>query len=107
MTDKILLINESDAKSIASDLFTFGTIIGGYWLNHTYVGGDGWLSAFLFFAAFMWCVNRGSGMVKRMNPIEARDFLNDKYPVKATPTPSAPQGAPTLPLKLNPQETPT
>jgi hypothetical protein len=85
---KVLIINESDAKSVLSDLFTFGVLMLCFWLNYKYVGGDAWLSAFLFFGAFIWAINRSTKLAKRMNPIEARDYLNAMYP-PAPETPSA------------------
>ncbi len=72
---KILLINESDGKSMISDIFTFGILIGSFWFNFEYLGNGLILQFVLGVCFFVMAAARGSRKVRRMTLSEVREYL--------------------------------
>lgn len=84
MADKIILLKESVLKSWLRDSFTLALLAGLPWLNHTYLGGSGWIYAAIAFAWFVSIVSRASGMRAKntMTPEQVRAWLDENHPVE-------------------------
>ena len=84
---KVVLVNESNAKSIISDSYTFGMLLLIFWLNYKFLG-DSVIIKILISILFVGVVySRGSKKIKRMNKKEALEYLtknNDNRPETIT-----------------------
>ena len=77
---KIFLINESDTKSVISDISTFGCLVGAFWFNHEFLGDGVILQIVLGLAFFIVAAGRGSAKVKRMSRSEAQAYFSVAKP---------------------------
>lgn len=63
--DKITkLVYESKFHSFFNDLTTFGFLLGSYWLNHEYIGGEFFVKLTLFFMFFMFLTSKCIGVLE-------------------------------------------
>ena len=68
-------VNESDAKSVLSDLVTFGLLFAGFYLNYQFIGNSVILQLVLGFSFFALAIGRANKSVKRMTRQQAKDYL--------------------------------
>lgn len=73
---KILIVNESDSKSIASDIFTFVCLLGAFWINYEHLGNGLVLQITLAICFFVAAAGKGSRKIRRMKPKEAKAYLD-------------------------------
>jgi uncharacterized RDD family membrane protein YckC len=57
MSEKVTVVIESVVASWLRDFGTFGAIGGAFYINHVFMDGNPWLSAFLLFAACVGVVS--------------------------------------------------
>ena len=76
---KLFIINESASHSIISDIFTFGCVFAGFFVNYKFLGDSSILQVFLVILFLMATHYRGSREIKRMSPREALKYLSKKY----------------------------
>ncbi|MGI9408431.1 MAG: hypothetical protein ACR2OV_00050 [Hyphomicrobiaceae bacterium] len=72
----VIVINESNTKSIVSDIFSFTALLGAFWINHQFLGDGIILQIVLavIFLAMSWA--RGAKkVIKRMTVSEARQYF--------------------------------
>ncbi len=83
MEFKVLLINESTAKSIVTDTYTFACFIGCLFLNYYFLGDSTVLQIFIC-AMLLLLVSRsrGKGKTKKMTPNEALEYLKGEEHAK-------------------------
>lgn len=78
---KVIVVNESDAKSIVSDVGSFGALVGAFWVNHAFLG-DGIILQIVLAIIFLtvsWA--RGAKkIIKRMSVSEAREYFCGEKP---------------------------
>ena len=74
---KVLVCTEKTAlQSIISDVFTFGCLFGGFFINYHYLGNSAVLKIFLVVLIIMVLAKINSTTVKKMNPDKALEYLN-------------------------------
>lgn len=52
--EKIVFVKETTPGSIVSDVFTFGMIVGSFWFNYKFIGGNDALDILLFIVFFLF-----------------------------------------------------
>ena len=72
---KIIVINESDGKSILSDAFTFGCIVGAFWVNYEFLGDGIVLQIVMGIAFLVVSTGKGSRKIRHMTADEAREYF--------------------------------
>jgi len=74
---RVLVVNEKTAlDSILSDVFTFGSLFGGFFLNHYFLGGSIVLHI-MFAVMFLILISSHYGKkIKTMNCEEALEYLS-------------------------------
>ena len=73
---KIIVVNESTFQSIASDIFSFGTLIGAFWVNYQFLGDGIILQLVLAFVFIIMSMARGARKtIRRMNVEQAREYF--------------------------------
>jgi len=76
---KILIINESTSQSIISDIWSGGIIFAGFFVNFYCLGNSVILQVLWGVIALMVVRAKGSPKIKRMAPLEALEYLTEKY----------------------------
>lgn len=84
MEFKVLVINESTAKSIITDTYTFACFIGCLFLNHYFLGSAAVLEVFICSILILSVWARGKKLRKEMTPAEALKYLTDNKAVEQT-----------------------
>jgi len=74
---KVLLVRESFFQSIFSDVFSLGSLLTAFYLNHKYIGGSIVLQIVLAVLFFMLGYNRGSKRIKTMSVKEAKEYFKN------------------------------
>ena len=75
---KVLIINESDAKSFISDLFTYVSLIACFFFNYNFLG-DSTIITLLISSCFIIGIwGRLNKKLKRMTSDEALKYLLEK-----------------------------
>lgn len=64
--DEMIILSESNAKSIISDLVTFGFLIGSFWFNNQFLGNGIILQIVLGILFYIILASRSAGKVKRL-----------------------------------------
>jgi len=76
---EVLIVKEKTAfQSIISDVFTFGCLFGGFFINYHYLGNSAILKLFIVATSlfvFYLISRRRSKSVLKMTPPEALEFL--------------------------------
>ena len=75
---KVLVINESDAKSFISVLFTYGCLIACFFVNYNFLGNSIIITLLISVCFFMGILGRCTKKIKKMNPDEALKYLQEK-----------------------------
>jgi len=55
-----IYFRESAWQSFLSDLSTFGFLLGSFWVNYTFIGNNGFVSAILLIMLLMFIISKGS-----------------------------------------------
>ena len=50
--EKIVIVRETTISSVLQDIFTFGLLVGSFWFNYQFIGGNDALDILLFFMFF-------------------------------------------------------
>ena len=72
---KTIIVNESDGKSILSDIFTFGCLVAAFWANHEYLGDGVVLQIVLGISFFIATLAKASRSIRYMTHEEARKYF--------------------------------
>ncbi len=75
---EFLIAYQTSAGSIIADLFTFGVLFGGFWLNYKYMGNGVILQLVMGVCFFVCAAARGNKKVKRLNIEDAIRYLEAK-----------------------------
>lgn len=76
---KVLFVDEKTAlQSIISDLFTFGCLFGGFFLNQFFFDGSIIMQLFLCIMILFLLSGRHNKKIIKMSPSQALEFLNKK-----------------------------
>lgn len=75
---KVLVTNVSNAESIISDIFTFGCLIGCFFVNYNFLGNSTVITILISACFFVEILVRSSKKVKRMSPDEAIEYLLER-----------------------------
>jgi hypothetical protein len=77
----VVVINESDTKSVVSDVVSFGLLVGSFWVNHAFLG-DGIILQLVLAVIFLaMSFARGAKkVIKRMTVAEARQYFCKECP---------------------------
>ena len=75
---EFLLGYQTAAQSIVADLWTFGTLLGGFWLNYKYMGNGVILQLVMGFCFFISAAARGNKKVIRLSLEDAIKYLEAK-----------------------------
>ena len=73
---KIIVVNESDGKSILSDIFSFGALLVSFWITHKFIGGSIVLQIVLAVTFFVVLSTRAQ--TRQMTKDEALEYLTGK-----------------------------
>lgn len=71
--EKIVYIRETTVGSIASDIATFGIIIGSFWFNYKFIDGNNWLDVLLFLTFFLFAMGKAGNYRKLAELNKAED----------------------------------
>lgn len=55
-----IYLRESAWQSFISDLSTFGFLLGSFWVNYTFIGNNGFVSAILLIMLLMFIISKSS-----------------------------------------------
>jgi hypothetical protein len=72
---KILIVNEGNAKSIITDIFTFGCLLGSFFINYQFLGNSTLITLLICVLFFMEMFQQNTKKIKRMTPREAYEYL--------------------------------
>ena len=61
---EFLYLQESAIRSVLTDLFTFGIVFSGFFLNRIYFGNKWYLDIFIMFCLFVSAFHNASGRTK-------------------------------------------
>lgn len=56
--EKIIVIKETTLSSIINDIVTFSVLLGAFWFNYKFIGGNDALDALLFIVFFIHAATR-------------------------------------------------
>lgn len=62
--EKIVYVKENTFGSMMSDTFTFGCIVGSFWFNYRFIGGNDALDALLFLVFFLFAIGKAANYRK-------------------------------------------
>jgi len=85
MEFKVLVINESTAKSIITDTYTFACFIGCLFLNHYFLGSSAVLEIFICAILILYVWARGKRLIRKMTPDEALEYLTNNKSLDTDP----------------------
>lgn len=71
--EKIVFVRETTFESYLADFFTFASIVGSFWFNYTYIGGNDALDILLFICFFLFALGRAKDLVRLRNDLEDKD----------------------------------
>ncbi len=80
MEFKVLVINESTAKSIITDTYTFGCFIGCLFLNYHFLGNSTVVT--IFICTMLILITAVRSKTKKMTPDEALEYLKGEEHAK-------------------------
>ncbi len=75
---KVLVINESNAKSFISDLFTYICLMACFFVNYNFLGNSTVITLLISVCFFMGIWGRCTKTIKKMNPDEALKYLKER-----------------------------
>ena len=75
---KVLVINESNAKSFISDLFTCVCLIACFFVNYNFLGNSTVITLLISVCFIMGIWGRCTKTIKKMNPDEALKYLQER-----------------------------
>ena len=62
---KIVIVRESNFDSYVADFFTFVSIVGSFWFNYRFIGGNDALDILLFVCFFIFAVGRSKDIKRQ------------------------------------------
>lgn len=68
--EKIVFLKETTLGSIVNDVFTFSTIVGSFWFNYKFIGGNDALDILLFLVFFMFGIGKAANYKKMKQLID-------------------------------------
>jgi hypothetical protein len=68
--EKIVYLKETTPGSIVSDVVTFGCIVGSFWFNYRFIGGNDILDVLLFIVFFLFSLGK-AGNYRKLRELES------------------------------------
>lgn len=75
---KVLVINESNAKSFISDLFTYAGLMACFFINYNFLGNSTIIILLISICFFLGIWGRAAKKIKKMTPDEAFEYLKER-----------------------------
>lgn len=75
---KVLVINESNAKSFISDLFTYVCLMACFFVNYNFLGNSTIITLLISGCFVIGVLGRSTKQTKRMTPDEALKYLQER-----------------------------
>ena len=80
---KVLIVTEKTATaSIISDIFTFGCLFGGFFINHYLLGSSTLLNVFVCALVIIIIGGESNDSIVKMTPDEALSYLDEQETIK-------------------------
>jgi len=79
---KTLIVNESNGKSIFSDVFTFGCLFGGFFINYHFLGSSVVVAITISFMVVVGLLHKAMSSTKEMTPEKALEYLTERKMVR-------------------------
>lgn len=72
---KVLVINESTARSIITDTYSTVSLMACFFINYYFLGDATLIKIFIIGLFFFWLSSKTNKRIKRMTPGEALEYL--------------------------------
>lgn len=59
-TKEFIYFRESALQSIIADTYSYGALVGAFWINYKFVGSNGLLSAVILVMFLLLCISKAS-----------------------------------------------
>ena len=75
---EVIYFRESAIQSVIADLTSFGLVVGGLLLNHTYLHARWYIDIFFLFIFFVLISSRGANKAKRFTDLQKfKDYVKE------------------------------
>lgn len=75
---KVLVINESNAKSVISDIFTYVGLMACFFINYNFLGNSTIITLLISVCFFLGIWGKGTKKINKMTPDEALEYLRTR-----------------------------
>lgn len=74
--ERIVYLKETTLSSVVSDIVTFGCLVGSFWFNYKFIGGNDALDVLLFIVFFLFAMGKAANY-RKLAELNKKTFGED------------------------------